>query len=249
MNICKVKNCTSKVHAKGMCNKHYRRFLKHGDVNLEREREYGTNNSKHFMYSGWLMMKDRCNNPNNNRYKYYGERGIKVCKRWSDSFQAFLADVGERPKGMTLDRINPDGNYEPSNCRWATHSDQARNKRLIRTNTTGYSGISFDKKSNKYRVRRQNYVTGEREYLGMVETLEEAKKLYDTPRSKLVINNKGENNPMAKLKDWQWLEIFKEVEKGELSQSKIAKKWGVSPASVSKRYKRHLSLKGQKCDK
>lgn len=70
----------------------------------------------------------RCNDPNSNRWSLYGGRGITVCPQWR-TFQGFLADMGERPPGKTLDRINVDGNYEPDNCRWATASEQARNRR------------------------------------------------------------------------------------------------------------------------
>lgn len=76
----------------------------------------------------WASMKSRCNNPNNNSYADYGGRGIKVCGRWS-VFEHFLADMDERPDGKSIDRIDNDGDYEPSNCRWATNAEQQMNKR------------------------------------------------------------------------------------------------------------------------
>lgn len=79
-------------------------------------------------YVSWSRMMQRCNDPNSNRWSLYGGRGITVCPQWR-TFQGFLADMGERPPGKTLDRINVDGNYEPDNCRWATASEQARNRR------------------------------------------------------------------------------------------------------------------------
>lgn len=80
-------------------------------------------------YRTWTGMITRCLNKNHIAYHYYGGRGIKVCAKWADSFVRFLDDMGPRPRGVTLDRINSNGNYEPSNCRWATKGVQQNNKR------------------------------------------------------------------------------------------------------------------------
>jgi hypothetical protein len=90
---------------------------------MERHGYYGES-----IYNIWRQMIQRCENPNSKDYHYYGGRGIRVCERWQ-SFLGFLCDMGMRPYGLTLDRLDPNGNYERSNCRWATRQEQRDNWR------------------------------------------------------------------------------------------------------------------------
>jgi hypothetical protein len=101
-------------------------------------------------YLAWQSLNYRCNNPNNASFPDYGGRGISVCERWSD-FPNFLSDMGTRPSPLhSLDRIDNDGNYEPSNCRWATAQEQQRNKRISKNNTSGVAGVVWNKRSGKW---------------------------------------------------------------------------------------------------
>jgi len=86
-------------------------------------------NARTGAYRSWQTMKSRCYNEDNNRFYLYGARGITVCDRWLDSFENFFADMGERPDGCSLDRIDVNGNYDPHNCRWSTSEQQSRNQR------------------------------------------------------------------------------------------------------------------------
>jgi hypothetical protein len=94
-------------------------------------------------YRSWHSMVMRCTNPNAAYYSQYGHKGIRICTRWFN-FANFLADMGERPEGKTLDRINNNGNYEPGNCRWATPLEQASNRSCYRPITYAGESLSME---------------------------------------------------------------------------------------------------------
>jgi hypothetical protein len=97
-------------------------------------------------YRCWVDLRKRCFNPRRPEYPNYGGRGITVCERWN-SFPNFLADMGEMPLGLSIDRINNDGNYEPSNCRWATRSEQMKNRRASSIARGQYRFINLGQES------------------------------------------------------------------------------------------------------
>lgn len=101
-------------------------------------RKHGASETK--TYAVWISMKARCLSPSDNSYKNYGARGITVCDRWRDSLDAFIEDMGEVPKGLTLDRINNELGYFKENCRWADRKTQNRNTR--RTKMLTIDGVT-----------------------------------------------------------------------------------------------------------
>lgn len=110
-------------------------------------RKHGhTINKKHSKtYESWSGIKSRCLAPENEAFKNYGGRGILICDRWKDSFENFLEDMGERPSGTTIHRINNDGNYEPGNCEWATPGVQMRHtRRNVMLTINGITACAID---------------------------------------------------------------------------------------------------------
>jgi hypothetical protein len=112
---------------------------------------------KHGMYGtptyySWTNMLQRCNNPNNTNYDKYGGKGIVVCKRWYD-FENFMEDMGLRPEGMTLNRINSAKIYSKKTCEWATTSVQSYDRNLRKENTIGVRGVRWRKDRNMYEAR------------------------------------------------------------------------------------------------
>lgn len=92
-------------------------------------------------FTAWARMKQRCYDRACPKYYRYGARGVIVCERWLNSFENFLSDMGEKPSGRSLDRIDNDGNYEPGNCRWATASQQVRNRSISKLDATSVAEI------------------------------------------------------------------------------------------------------------
>lgn len=102
-------------------------------------------------FNSWSNMRNRCNNEKHTVYKYYGGRGIKVCDQWlgKEGFRSFLIDMGTRPEGYTLDRIDSEGDYTPGNCRWATLHTQQSNQR----HNKEHPGVYFHNRDKRWRAK------------------------------------------------------------------------------------------------
>lgn len=132
-------------------------------------------------YRSWEAMRARCNNKNHKHYEYYGGRGIQVCAEW-DSFWNFYSDMGRKPEGFSLDRIDPNGNYCRENCRWTNGSEQAYNTRMQENNTTGKTGVVLDKRTGRYYARID--FKGKSIHLGSSMDFEEAVKMRESAELK-----------------------------------------------------------------
>ena len=140
MKICSVEGCEKPIKGRGYCCMHYNRLMRYGDINTIRQNKAGLAKKYPEMAQVLYGIKQRCTNPNEANYKFYGGRGIKVCDRWLDKvygLQNFINDMGIRPTGKTpqgrafwsIDRIDKDGDYCPENCKWSTWWEQAKNQR------------------------------------------------------------------------------------------------------------------------
>ena len=144
---CKEVGIKREAVCKNMCTMHYSRFITHGDPMFKKNHGmYHTKENK-----TWRGIKQRCLNPKNSDYKYYGGRGVTICDRWIDSFSNFYEDMGDCPSGYSIDRIDVNGNYEPGNCRWADSTTQCINQRLRKDNISGCKGVSFCRASKKWK--------------------------------------------------------------------------------------------------
>ena len=146
---CAVPECPNFTRAPGgdLCHSHLAQLSSHGKIISERPRHI-TGATKHELYGTWQNMLNRCRNKNNSQFNDYGGRGIKVCDRWkgTDGFWTFVADMGDRPPGYTLDRIDVDGDYCRENCRWADRHTQNLNTR--------------DRKSDEHNIKKRELADG-----------------------------------------------------------------------------------------
>ena len=130
-------------------------------------------------YGTWNKMLHRCNNPKGIGYKHYGARGIKVCDEWLDLaiFIKWAEATHPKTEGLSLDRIDVDGNYEPNNCRWADRTTQNTNQRIRKDNTSGFVGVRWDK---RYSIWNSSiYFNTKLKHIGYYETLEKAVQARD----------------------------------------------------------------------
>lgn len=141
----------------------------------ERKMKHGHTSRSQYSseYTAWASMKRRCYYEKEDSYPLYGGRGIQVCDRWLHGFDNFLEDMGIKPSPThSIDRIDVNGNYEPSNCKWSTSFDQARNQRVARNSELGIKGVRLDKTTGKYISRI--YHDGKSIYLGYFVDIEDA---------------------------------------------------------------------------
>ena len=154
-------------------------------ANKIRSTKHGENRSR--LHSIWCSIITRCYNENDASFKHYGARGIIMCFDWRNDYVNFSkwAKQNGYKDNLSIDRINNDGNYEPSNCRWVNQNIQTQNCRVIRSsNKSGYRGVSWDKKSNKWRSQIQ--VNKQKKHLGFFDNKIDAAIAYDN----YVIKNK-----------------------------------------------------------
>lgn len=132
----------------------------------------------HPLYQTWQSMKARCLNPNNPSYADYGGRGIKICDQWMHNFNQFVDDMGVKPQGYSIDRIDNNGNYSPQNCKWSSKKEQQRNRRVTKHITI--EGVTYlvCELSEKYGFKYDTIVNRAKTAKTFDEIVDKAKKVY-----------------------------------------------------------------------
>lgn len=151
--LCTVDGCDKQGRYKkpSMCQMHYRRYAKWGDVNYTKvpQEHHGMEGTPE--YKVWCGIKRRCLNENDPSYANYGGRGVTICDEWLHSFKAFYDYIGKRPSAFySIDRIDNNKGYEPNNVRWATKQQQSINRATKSDNSSGCKGVSFYKNTGKW---------------------------------------------------------------------------------------------------
>ena len=176
-----------------------------------------TNQQRFVLFNTWSSAIDRCHNPANASFPHYGGRGIYVCDRWRDSFDAFVADLGPRPDKHSLDRINVNGPYAPENCRWATAYVQARNKR--------------DTKLTEQDVADIREATLQGHPARAMSAFYDVTEAYIRKLTEDIRSRKTFNAPSAKITEAQVREIRARYANGENVQT-LANDYGLKPRNT-----------------
>lgn len=192
MRYCSIETCDRKHLAKGYCKPHYRRFKVFGNTGSAKVPKRGL--APYDIYHTHWRMVNRCYDSRFNGYERYGGKGIGVCKGWRESVKTFYLDMGKRPKGLSLDRINSDLNYSCGkcpeckengwklNCRWANPAVQVWNRGKQKNNKSGYIGVSWSREMKKWHVQMGHKNTEglpQRLRFGYFDDPEQAAIVYD----------------------------------------------------------------------
>ena len=170
-------------------------------------------------YGSYSSMKGRCLNPNNHNFPHYGGRGIVVCDRWlvpENGYKNFLEDMGLRPKGMTLDRINVDGNYEPGNCRWADESTQKINQRRF---------------SHIKQYTDEEWIEIQKDYIENKLSYDDISEKYSVS-SKTIMKHFGGIRKFEKVKLWETVNEF--YKNNKVTYRELSDMFGISPSECVK---------------